>query len=117
MRKQTIVLAGGAVILFGLGVGASLGVVGNEESPARPPAATTEMEPGVHTMPGGATMTGPMEDMETHEEDMPDMTMTEPMDDEDMGGHTMPGGMTMTGQMEEMEHGDDEMPGMTMTEP
>lgn len=86
MSKQTIAIVLGAVVLFAVSVGASLGLIGDEESPANTPAATVpigSVETGAHTMPGGGTMTGPMEEDEAGTgtlpgtEDMPG-TMTEP---------------------------------------
>jgi hypothetical protein len=50
LNKQTLVVIAVAVILFAVAIGASLAFIGGDDS-----------DDNVHTMPGGQTMTEPME--------------------------------------------------------
>jgi hypothetical protein len=51
LSKQTLVVIAAAVILFAVAIGASLAFIGGDD----------DSDDNVHTMPGGQTMTEPME--------------------------------------------------------
>lgn len=116
MSKQAIAVVLGGLVLFAVGLSASFGLIDDESSGGPGQTAPAGETTGVMTMPGGETMTGPMET--TPAGTMPATTMPATTMGEEgstTGGvMTMPDGQTMTGPMETAPA--ETMPATTMPE-
>lgn len=115
MSKQAIAVVLGGLVLFAVGLSASFGLIGDDNSGGTGQTVPAAETTGVMTMPGGETMTGPMET--TPAGTMPATTMPATTTGEEgatTGVMTMPDGQTMTGPMETAPT--ETMPATTMPE-